>query len=280
MNNINRKLLMQKNKKQNGGMMNRKNLLDMEKNYLKKRFPLKEKYESIIPLKLYQTWPTKNLTGKVLTNYEYMKYINPEFEFILHDDEESRNYIKDNFEPEVLEAYDSFIPGAYKADLWRYCILYKNGGIYLDMKYHCVNNFKLIALTEREHFATDWNKDIVGNKMVCRAIYNAIIAVMPGNDKLKKCIDRIVYNAKNRLYGKNPLHVTGPKMMIEFFNPDDIKKNKLNLYMRFDDCIRYELYPVLRYFKEYRKEQKTVNIKHYDKLWRDHNIYVDMKKMD
>ena len=55
------------------------------------------------------------------------------------------DFIKNNYPVDVLEAFNKLIPGAYKADLWRYCVLYKLGGIYLDIKYSCVNNFKLIA---------------------------------------------------------------------------------------------------------------------------------------
>ena len=35
---------------------------------------------------------------------------------------------------DVLNAYDSLIPGAYKADLFRYLVLYREGGVYLDCK--------------------------------------------------------------------------------------------------------------------------------------------------
>jgi mannosyltransferase OCH1-like enzyme len=71
-----------------------------------------------------------------------LKKDNPEFEYHFYDDNQCREYIKDNFNKDVLHAFDKLIPGAFKADLWRYCILYKKGGIYLDIKYQCENNFK------------------------------------------------------------------------------------------------------------------------------------------
>jgi hypothetical protein len=36
--------------------------------YLSKKFELKENYDKVIPLKLYQTWFTKNLTEKMAFN--------------------------------------------------------------------------------------------------------------------------------------------------------------------------------------------------------------------
>ena len=39
-----------------------------------------------------------------------------------------RNFIKKHFSRDVSYAFDKINPGAFKSDLWRYCIIYKNGG--------------------------------------------------------------------------------------------------------------------------------------------------------
>jgi mannosyltransferase OCH1-like enzyme len=87
-----------------------------------------------------------------------IKTKNPDFIHHLFDDDDCRNFIKDNFPEDVLYAYDTLIPGAYKADLWCYCILYKKGGIYLDIKFNCVNDFDFKELLYNEHFVLDKNK--------------------------------------------------------------------------------------------------------------------------
>ena len=115
-------------------------------------YPLKQNYNSVIPLNIFQTWHTKNLPPLMRNAVNRIKALNPRFKHALYDDVDCREFIKTNFPVNVLNAYDGLIPGAYKADLWRYCILYINGGIYLDIKYNCTNNFKLIALTEKEYF--------------------------------------------------------------------------------------------------------------------------------
>lgn len=33
---------------------------------------------------------------------------------------------------EYLRAYDKLIPGAYKADVWRYGVVWSSGGCYMD----------------------------------------------------------------------------------------------------------------------------------------------------
>ena len=53
----------------------------------------------------------------------------------LFNDADCREFIAREYPPDVLMAYDLLIPTAFKADLWRYCVLYKYGGVYLDVKY-------------------------------------------------------------------------------------------------------------------------------------------------
>ena len=84
--------------------------------------------KSVIPLKIYQTWETKDMPEKMRENVERLKSQNPDFEHHLFDAEDRSKFIQENFEEDVLKAYDKIIPGAYKADLWRYCVLYINGG--------------------------------------------------------------------------------------------------------------------------------------------------------
>ena len=53
----------------------------------------------------------------------------------LFNDADCRAFIMNEYPPDVLMAYDQLIPTAFKADLWRYCVLYKYGGVYLDVKW-------------------------------------------------------------------------------------------------------------------------------------------------
>lgn len=248
-----------------------------ELSYLNKTFNIKEKYNSVIPLKIYQTWFTKELPTKMKDNVEKLRKDNPEFEYNLFDDQDCRNFIKKYFSDEVLNAFDSLVPGAYKADLWRYCVLYINGGIYLDIKYGCINGFKLIALTEKEHFCNDWDEKTVLNDIGCnKGIYNAIMVCKPKNQILLSAIGRIVENVKNRYYGTNPLEPTGPYLLKEFFTTSQRKNFELNFYKRVPNkyFIRYDLYIILEEYPDYRKEQKkTSPVEHYHTCWMNFNIY-------
>jgi mannosyltransferase OCH1-like enzyme len=234
-------------------------------------FLLKDSYDSIIPLNIYQTWFTKNLQPKMKENCENLQRINSEFSYYLYDDNDCYEFIKNNFDSNVLYAYNSLIPGAYKADLWRLCILYINGGIYLDIKFKCVNNFKLIAFTEKEFFLRDKNPVDV---------YNGLIISKPKNEILLKAIYKIVENVQNKNYGKNCLEPTGPHLLGNFFSQNE--KNNMEICFDYtliegffsDYYILYNNQIVLNYFKEYRDEQfKTQTIPHYSVCWVENNIY-------
>ena len=110
-------------------------------------YPIKETYNSIIPLNIFQTWHTKKLPPKMFNSIQVIRRFNPRFRYYLFDDNDCREFIKKNYDSDILNAYDSLIPGAFKADLWRYCILYKMGGIYLDIKYKPYNGFRFINLS-------------------------------------------------------------------------------------------------------------------------------------
>ena len=217
-----------------------------------------------IPLHIYQTWYTLQLPPDMKKNVELLKSQNPEFVYALYDDTMCRNFIKDNYDTDVLYAFDKLKPGAYKADLWRYCILYKKGGIYLDIKYNGVNNFKLIQLTDKEYFVKDrFYAGITG-------IYNALICVKPNNTILHKCIQTIVNYVKYDVIGYTNLYVTGPQLMSMFVTKEDILS--LPLSFNGDSILLYNT-PILTIYKTYRTEQSTSPVNHYSELWIKKDIY-------
>ena len=252
-----------------------KNKIDNEiiRNYnsLHKPFPLKTSYDSIIPLDLYTCWHTKDLPPLMKANYDLLVQGNPKIKFHLFDENDCRKFIAENFPDDVVYAYDKLIPCSYKSDLWRYCILYINGGIYLDIKYRCANGFKFISLTEKEHFVRDRPE---------KCVYTALIVSLPKNIILLNCIKKIVKNVKNKYYGVDALHPTGPRLLGSFFNEEQI--NHTSVYFKeteIEDKIK-EFYIVhndiiiLKYYRGYREEQnKHQKKQHYSQLWEANNIY-------
>ena len=231
----------------------------------------KKYYKPVVPLKIYQTWSTKELPFKMNKVVETLKKQNPRFEHYLFDDNDCRNFIKDNFRQEVLNAYDSLIPGAYKADLWRYCVLFINGGIYLDIKFQCVNGFKLIELTENNHFVLD--------RLPPLTIYNALMVSVKGNPFLLMAINKIVDNVKNKYYGSNALSPTGPQMLGNLILNKKLKVNSDLIYYKDGGFIIYKnRFIISTEYPEYNNERtayyKSINTKRYNHLWDERNIYL------
>lgn len=238
------------------------------KKYKKLNVFVKDKADRVIPLHIYQTWHTKNIPPHMKKCVEQLKADNPEFTYHFYDDNDCRDFIKENFSSDVLYAFDKLKPGAYKADLWRYCVLYINGGIYLDIKYGCKDGFKLIELTDKEYFVRDGKfNDKYG-------IYNAFMVCKPKNDVLFGGIVKIVENVKNKYYGNNQLEITGPQLLQQFFTQRQIRNMDLVFAPNNGDKINYGNRTILASYEEYREEQSKKQIySHYYDLWKNKDIY-------
>ena len=228
-------------------------------------------YNDIIPLSIYQSWHSDILPNSVKNNIENIKLNNSEFIHYLYDDTMCRDFISNNFDSDVLYAYDSIIPYAFKSDLWRYCILYKYGGIYLDTKYIYINNFKFIDLIDKEYFCND---NINSNN----GIYNGLIICKPKNHIMLKCIYKVLENIDNLFYGNNGLSISGSLMMTSMvpknsihsfvlnYTSDTINGNKMYY-------IYYYNFPILQININYKEEQSKIT-DHWSIDYINKNIYV------
>ena len=99
-----------------------------------------KKYEKVdifsdeIPKIIFRTgkWSLKDVPNVVMNIYNRLIETNPNYDFVYFDDSDCIKFIED-FYPEYLPHYKKLIPTAYKADLFRYLLLYKYGGCYGDM---------------------------------------------------------------------------------------------------------------------------------------------------
>ena len=86
-----------------------------------------------IPKHIFQTFKTKELPLITRWHIWNMKRRNPEYEYFLYDDQDIQEFFNKDFPDEYLKAYNQLTIGAAKADFFRYAILYKKGGVYLDI---------------------------------------------------------------------------------------------------------------------------------------------------
>jgi mannosyltransferase OCH1-like enzyme len=174
-----------------------------------------------IPRKIIQTSRTNKYAS--LLHYNAVQTfieLNPEYEYHFYDDNECRDFIKNNFDESVLDSYDLLYPGAFKADLFRYCYIYINGGCYFDNKYILRMSLRKIVKN-------------VYNNLLCKdtldfLMFNAIILSVAKRDEIKNCIYNIVDNVKNNYYGQCPLSPTGPRLFNNHtYNQNVILKHRV-----------------------------------------------------
>jgi hypothetical protein len=192
---------------------------DLERKLLQKLIAIKRaigegrngKGRQRIPLDIYQTWNTLDLPPRMKANVAELRRANPEFAYHLFDDAMCEAFIAEHFEADVLAAFRKLKPGAFKADLWRYCIMYQKGGIYLDIKFRCVPPFTLLQLVESEHYVRD--------RQVCgiSGIYQGLMVQAAGNPTLWRAIRCIVEHCESNFYGDSVLSVTGPTFFARKF---------------------------------------------------------------
>ena len=240
--------------------------------YLKKnRLSDNQNTYNNIPLKAYTYWHSKDILHHMYNTLMQNIDNNPEIDFYIFDEIQSRDFIKKNFNGIVFDTYNNLLPDAYKSDLFRYCLLYINGGIYFDIKFKF--NVPIIKLIAKYNsiFVQDFNH--------CdNATINGFIITEQKNPIFMDCINQIIYNVNNNIYGKNALFPTGPCLLGSISKKYNIiYKLKIhnstnNNYVITDYYNEDDI--ILTPYPEYRFEQEIMQNKmHYSKLWNNINIY-------
>ncbi len=86
-----------------------------------------------IPKVIYQTFKSDKLP--LITRWYISRFRkkNPEYRYEFYDDNRIESFLKEAFDDETFKLYKQLNIGAAKADFFRYAILLKKGGIYLDI---------------------------------------------------------------------------------------------------------------------------------------------------
>ena len=190
----------------------------------------------------YNTYKILNYIPKIIiqTNKEMVKNLihyntimsiiekNPNYDYIFFNDIDARNFIKENFTVDllnfdraeneicdVLRAYDLLKCGALRADFFRYCYLYVNGGIYLDSKISSLIDFDKI-IHENDKF-------VICSDDAPESYYNGIIMTEKQNFRLLQVIKQMVENIFNQDYLNDIHEPTGNKLFYKYFKNEEVK---------------------------------------------------------
>ena len=131
-----------------------------------------------------------------------------EYDYYLLNIISLRKFIKDTFSSEVLSAYDCLKPYAYKADLGRYCLIYKYGGWYSDITIKPLLVPEVVNEAELIYFYDHG----LGSCNALHGCQNGLFFARSEHPLLEDVIQQIVHNCQKNYYGLNPLSPTGPNL--------------------------------------------------------------------
>ncbi len=195
-------------------------------------FVYKDKYNDIlnnienIPKKIFQTHKSfsymleNDATKRSYDSWSRFK----DYEYNFYDDKMCEEFIKNNFENNVYNAYIKCPIPVMKADLWRYCIIYIYGGIYADSDTICLDTPNIFS-QKKSYFVGVPENDV--------HLCNWIFAAPPRSPVLLSVINLSVDRILNHYEKKQHMvhYYTGPGVLtdgIEYF----LKKNNLHTFVK------------------------------------------------
>jgi mannosyltransferase OCH1-like enzyme len=227
-----------------------------------------------IPFVLHEFWHSRRMPKHMSDVVKRHIEMNPEFEVYVYSEAEAVSFIKEHFGPEVLRAYYSFKPSAFRSDLFRYCVLYVKGGVYVDTKIDFSVPLKDLIYDSKPLMLGTVDKWCEG-----KGVQNCFIIAPPKSDLMARMIEEIVISSEARLYNVNELDITGPCMIgriIDSMGQSNLRDKARCLCSEegIDFVITCDGKKVARSYSQYRDEQKAMQKEpRYVDLYKKHDIY-------
>lgn len=181
-----------------------------------------------IPRVIHQTSPTTQVSAAIRDNIERLTTANPGWDYRLWDDAGIEDFIASEYGPRVLEYYSRINPhyGACRADLFRYLLMYRIGGVYLDLKSTVTRPLGEIIRPGDRYLLSHWRNEVGQEfegwghhpevKLPRGEFQQWHIIAAPGHPFLRAVILRVLANIRQydqTLHGigtPGAIRVTGP----------------------------------------------------------------------
>lgn len=177
---------------------------------------------------IHQIYTGGSVPEDLQANIARMRAANPGWDFRLYDERSMPEYIRDHYGPRVLEYYLKINPryGAARADLFRYLLIYRLGGIYLDVKSSITKPLSATLRPGDQYLLSRWHNQ-PGESDQGKGLHRELagipggefqqwhIAAAAGHPFLRAVIAQVLanvalYNPLVHGTGANVLHITGP----------------------------------------------------------------------
>ena len=207
----------------------------------------------MIPKKIYQSWYTTQLPSRIAQRINSVKKLNPDYVHKIYTDAEIDTFVNSNFDGEIKKCYNRLNIIVAKVDFWRYLVLYKYGGVYLDMDSTILKPLKALIRDEDEAIITaEANPDLY--------VQWALI-FKKGHPILERTIEMVIKNIRGNVYPNDIHKMTGPSVYSNAINEIHRERYKCDIAHRdihkktdityFSKLFSYRLYGVdyYPYFK-------------------------------
>lgn len=164
-----------------------------------------------IPKVIYQTFKTAQLPFITRWHINRFRKKNPHYQYEFYDDARIEKFLGEEYGQEVLQAYQKIQIGAAKADFFRYTVLYKRGGIYLDIDSRILK--KLDDFIKPDDVAVISLENNPGKIYVQWALIFAA-----AHPFLKRTIELMLENIKENKYPNDVHSMTGPTVYTNAIN--------------------------------------------------------------
>jgi mannosyltransferase OCH1-like enzyme len=165
----------------------------------------------LIPRVIHQTHdpPFEMLAGQYKRNTRRFLRDNPTFEYRYYSASHVEEFISARYGGEMLATYRSIDPayGPARADLFRYLLLYEEGGVYLDMKSGPVAPLDETIRDTDEFLLSSWCEGACGRTHWEEFVHTGFgeyqqwwLACRPKHPFLRAVIDRCVRNIRAYVY--------------------------------------------------------------------------------
>ena len=181
-----------------------------------------------IPRILHQTY-RRDLPAPVARNIERIRALNPGWTYRFHDDGDCVAFIRDEYGPAVLSRYLRINKdyGAARADLFRYLLLYRLGGVYLDVKSGAARPLDAVLRDDDRYLLSHWKNggDTAFKGWGLHPELGALehgefqqwfIVAVPGHPFLKSVIEHVLDNIDRYVPG---IHRTGAHAVFRVTGP-------------------------------------------------------------
>lgn len=182
-----------------------------------------------IPKILHHTYARADLPAPITRNIAEIRDLNPGWTHRFYDNGDCVDYIRAEYGEEVLSYYLRISKdyGAARADLFRYLALYKQGGVYMDVKSGASRPFDDVLKPYDSYLLSHWKN---GSESIFKGwgvhpelkgmsrgeFQQWFIVTVPGHPFLKAVIEHVLANIDRYVPG---IHRTGAHAVFRVTGP-------------------------------------------------------------